>query len=199
MSKKKKKDDMVFKTEKTIAITAGSINDGFCNYSYEVKNGVGTGDTHNVKGKGLVDPAMDEAFRKLNVHLACIDDVFKHSGTEVKNIRKMENNELSALYEVSGFQIRGSEDNESIILIGTKQINSGGRIDLKSPRIPIDDNASYKWADDLRECAELARHEVEEYKNGKCTTPEPEEDPAQLSITNLEEVEEDEFENAKVK
>jgi hypothetical protein len=183
----KKKKEFVFKPkEKVEVITSAAVRDGFCNYSYKVTEGVGEGDTHAVKGSGIVMETLSDAFTGLNVHLACIDDVFKHNKIDIKNIGKMINNELTALYNVTGFAITGTEEQESVVLSGSKKITcSGGWIDLKTPRIPMDDLSSYRFCNELREAVEAARIEVESYKAGNCTPVDdtPKENPKQLKIT----------------
>jgi len=184
MAKKKANKD-----EETIVkefeITGASIKDDFCTYSFSIKSGVGIGDTHNVKGSGIVDPDMHEAFRGLNAHLAAIDDMFKHNGIEVENIDEMHNNPLTDLFSVTGFVIKGSEDNESIILKGNKYLSStGGRMELETPKIPLDNLSPYQWHNELKIASDKARYEVELYKGGKCTPVEHEEakDKNQLTI-----------------
>lgn len=210
MAKKKNKSTEIadqiidmLEQKKEFGIVNAVIKDDFCNYSFEIYEGVGLGDTHNVKGSGIVDQDMIIAFQVFNRHLAAIDDVFKHSETEVENIDLMENNELSALYSVNGFSIHGSSENESIVLSGNKYVNSsGGRIDLKTPRIPLDGLSSYRWWNELKTASDNARKEVELYKLGKCTPPEKEEkaNPKQLKITDDMDEQDNtiEFENAKL-
>lgn len=167
-------------------ITAAAIKDGFCNYSYEIIEGVGLGDSHAVKGSGLIEDDMLNAFSVFNVHLAVIDDVFKHSDIEFDNIDKMHGEELTGLYHVTGFKIKGSKDNESIILVGNKYVSqAGGRLELETPKIPLDNLSSYKWYNELKAAADKARLEVALYKEGKYTAIEviEEEDTKQTSIT----------------
>lgn len=155
-------------SDRDYIIMEASIKDGFCNYSFEIIKGIGTGDTHGVKGSGLVMDDMHNAFSKLNVHLAAIDDVFKHAGIEVENIHTMHTDDLTLLYHVTGFKIKGAKDDESIILIGNKYVGSaGGRIELATPKIPLDTSSSYKWAYELKDAVIKARSEVTLYKEGK--------------------------------
>lgn len=167
-------------------ITMAAIKDGFCNYSYEIIDGVGLGDSHAVKGSGLIEDDMRDAFAVFNVHLAVIDDVFKHSDIEFEDINKMHSEELTGLYHVTGFKIKGSKDNESIILVGNKYVSqAGGRLELETPKIPLDNLSSYKWYNELKIAADKARLEVALYKEGKYTAIEIEEetDLKQTSIT----------------
>ena len=169
---------------KKCTIKEASIKDDFCNYTFEITEGVGTGDTHSVKGRGIIMDDMKDAFRNFNVHLAAIDDVFKLSGIELENIDDYHNHELTSRYNVSGFKIKGNSENESIILIGSKYVGTaGGRIELQSPKIPLDNLSSYQWYNELKEASDMARNEVALYKDGKYHIQDKEEtDPAQLTI-----------------
>jgi hypothetical protein len=201
-STKKKTADLILEEEKTFLIKEGIIKDEFCNYKFEVISGVHIGDTHSVTGKGLIKDDMRSAFAELNVHLAVIDDIFKHSNIEIENIHSIKNHELAGLYEVSGFKIKGPAESESVILIGTKYVKeAGGRMELVSPKIVMDNLSSYHWAVDLRDAVDDARKEVELYKGGKCTPVEKEEsedNPKQLTIDDQQNSDDD-FEDAKVK
>jgi len=202
MSKKKKKETVFVIEEmvKPFVITSASIKEELCAYSYEIKTGVGVGFTHNVKGTEVIHEDMRCAFERLNVHLALIDDVFKHSAIEVEQIGPaMENHELTANYSVSGFKIKGNGKDESVILIGTKYVTAGGHIGLETPRVPLDNMSSYTWYNELKEAVDEARHEVELYQGGKFIPSEPKETNVQLSIGDMVTKHEDnEFENAAV-
>lgn len=202
----KNDSDLIVQNDKPFLIKEASIKDGFCNYSFEIIKGVGLGDTHGVKGSGLVMDDMHTAFSKFNVHLAAIDDVFKHSGIEVENIHTMHNHDLTFLYNVTGFKIKGSQEDESIVLIGSKYVGSaGGRIELETPKIPLDNSSSYKWAYELKEAATNARIEVSLYKEGKYQpVDEDVEEKPKLKQTKIKfdwainETEDEEFLNGKV-
>ena len=167
-------------------ITEAAIKDDFCTYKFEITSGIGLGDSHKVDGSGIIDDDMRTAFSKFNVHLAAIDDVFKHSGIEIDDIDKFHTEELTGLYHVTGFQIKGGKDNECIVLTGNKYVSTaGGRIELKSPKIPLDNLSSYKWYNELKAAADEARNEVRLYKEGKYTAVEIEEDVAEEKTGNL--------------
>lgn len=183
--------------EKQIEITGATIKDDFCNYSYEIRNGVGIGDTHKVTGTGIIDDDLREAFQKLNVHFACIDGVFKLKKIK-DNIDDLHTHELTQDYQVTGFTIKGNAESQSIILKGTKHIDcASDRGELTLPRIPLDNLSSYPWWNELKEAADVARLEVELYKDGKNTPVEQDEkgDPNQLTIGDG--ITDAEFENAK--
>lgn len=202
MRKKKvsKDEKKLLEATKSYSIKEASIKDDFCNYTFEITDGIGVGDTHNVKGSGRVEIDMNDAFAKLNVHLAVIDDVFKHSGIDIEDIDKYHNDELASLYNVSGIKIKGGRENESVILIGSKYISSaGGRIELASPKIPLDNLSSYKWYNELKAATDDVRREVELYKEGKYIPVEVEEegDSRQMTIGDAIGDNED-FENGKM-
>lgn len=177
MAKKKQTEES---PQRDYVITGAELKDGVCNYSYRIKEGTGIGDIHNVKGVGIHEEDLSKAFGKLNAHMAAIDDAFG----DIPSIKKMHNDEATAKYQVGGINIKGDE-NESVILKATKQIScSGERLEIKTPKIPIDNLSSYKWWQDLRDITELVREEVALYKEGKCTNPEPVEDENQLTIAD---------------
>lgn len=180
---------------KEYAITSAVIKDDFCNYSFDVLDGVGVGDTHNVKGRGIVLDDLKDAFAKFNVHLAAIDDVFKHSGVDVKNIDKMRSHEHTALYICSGFKIKGSEESKMLILMGSKFVSVGGYVSVETPQVLLDKFSSYIWWKELRDALDVALLEVEDYKEGKCVPVVKDDfiDPKQSTM-----MEDPNFDSAKV-
>ena len=60
--------EVVLKEEKPFIISSAKIKDDYCEYSYEIKKGIGYGDTHSVKGKGIINDDLRKAMNKLNVH-----------------------------------------------------------------------------------------------------------------------------------
>jgi hypothetical protein len=195
---KKTKDKVVPMLEqKPLVIMSAALNDGLCNYSYDIKMGVGAGNSHAVKGKGIVDDDLAHAFFPLNTHLAIIDDVFKHSDIEIDSINKFYTHELTAKYTVTGFKITGEEGSEQVILIGTKHVScSNAAISIQTPKIPMDDLSSYQFHQSLKNAIEKCREEVELYHGGKYTEVEPTVviDAAQMTISQTEE----EFTSGKV-
>lgn len=201
-------DDDVLKDERTFTITAGKIVDDFCHYSFEIISGVGIGEVHGVKGKvGIIKESMRKAFVVFHVHLAALDGAFRLSAIDVDDIDKFHKHELTGNYFVTGFEIKGADDNESIVLSGSKYVpDAGGRMELFTPRIPLDNLSSYKWWNELKAAADKARHEVARYKEGHCTIPEEddeEENPKQLKMQIDQPLEpqenkmtDEEFENA---
>ncbi len=204
MAKSKQKKETfeiaLLKEDKSFTIISAAIKDDFCNYSYEILSGTGAGDTHNVKGTGQITEDLKKAFQKFNVHSACLDDAFHNSGYEIESIDDLHNDELTSLYHVDSFKIKGNKENESIILSGTKHVHTGGgRVNVESTKVLLDNFSGYKWYNELKAAADDARREVELYKEGKYIQVEPEEvvNPNQGKIDFKVVV--DEFENAEVK
>jgi hypothetical protein len=179
-------------------IKEATLKDGYCNYVFEITKGTGFGDKHKVDGSGLIEDDLRYSFGRFNVHMAAIDDVFKHSDVEIDDINNFHGHEHAHLYNTTGFKISGGKDDESVILIGTKYVScAGGRIEIKTPKIPLDNNSSYPWFQQLREAVDRAREEVALYKEGKYTVEEDEdeENPVQMTIDqNIEPVDDGEGE-----
>lgn len=165
-------------------IKEAKIKEDLCQYAYEITSGVGIGDTHNVKGSALIENDLRDALSKLNVHMAFIDDAFKHKGIEVSDIDQEHNNDLTYLYYVTGFKMKGTEEAESVILLGSKSV-SLGRMEFESPKISLDNFSSYKWYNELKAAIELVREEVALYKEGKCISVEVEEEKTDLKQNKL--------------
>ncbi len=172
--------------EKPLSFLSASMTDGVLSpYSFEVKHGVGVGFVHKIQGKGLFKDSLANAFVKLNVHLAAIDDVFKHAEVEIPTINKMRTNELTFLYTVDSFKITTTGDEESVVLSGSKRVSSSGSwMSITTPKIPLDKMSSYEYAKELREVLDDVREEVELYHNGNFTEQEKEEkvDKRQMKI-----------------
>lgn len=179
-------EDLLNLNKRVFIINEAVVKDDICNYVYEVISGVGLGDKHNVTGTGIVDDSLQTAFGRFNVHLATIDEVFKHSGIDFEDIDTMHTHELTALFRVRSFKIKKSKGYESISLKGEKYVSSaGGWNSITSTEVALDKLSSYKWYDELKAVADQAREEVALYKEGKYTpvkAEEPKEDKNQKSL-----------------
>lgn len=212
-------DLLTAKPKRGYVIINALIKDDFCNYRYEITEGIPDG--HNVDGKGIIKDDMRNAFQRLNVHLAALDDAYRISGTDITNIDLHHTDEIAGFYHVTGFKIKGGKDNESISLIGTKYSKTcGGRLNISgTPFIPMDTLSSYKWYNELRVAADGAREEVALYKEGKSTpvekedeeetkkkrgrqltiaSPEAAADIPEYTVTTDDDFSDDEFESARV-
>lgn len=196
MAKSKKKNSetlvIVDADASMVEITAAAIKDGFCNYTYLVRQGIGVGNVHNVKGKGLATKDLVDAMSKLNVHMACVDGAFKHAGIEVMDTSAFHGHEITTDYTVSGIKMRGSEDEPAVTLMGRKRaVQVAGEIELKTPKIDMDSLSSYHHAASLSWAVDTVLREVLLYHEGKYTSvmePTSEEELNEGAI-NFEEAE----------
>ncbi len=192
--KKKQDEEVIEAVIKPYRITKGSIRDSFCDFTIETLDGLGIGNTSNVKGANMFMDSLQNSFTKLNKHFACIDDVFNHAEIEVDNIDSMSSHHLTGLYEVDGFTIKGSVENESIKLHGSKKLSCGGRSSFDTPPILLDALSGYKWYNELKEVSDLVRKEIEMYNEGNYIVEEDVVDPKQASI--FDQVEEEVFDKS---
>jgi hypothetical protein len=180
-------DELPVPQKRDYKIIGATIKDDLCNYQYEVTSGIGIGDQHGVKGKGgFIKDTLKSAFAALNVHMAFNDDIFKHSGIVVENIDQFHNHDHTFLFTTTGFKISGGEENENIVLIGTKYLSSNNRIPYETPKIPIYDSSSYQWYNELKAAADKVREEVALYSEGNyipIEIEEEQEDPSQLKMS----------------
>lgn len=207
----KRKDllDTLNATTRKYEITEAKIQDNFCHYVYQITSGIGIGDQHKVTGTGIIEDDLLKSFKKFNVHLAVIDGCFLHSKIEIDDIDKFHDHELTDLFTVTGFQMGGSIDKPSIKLTGNKYCSTaGGRMEIKTHKIVLDNISGYKWYNELLTAANDAQQEVALYKEGYYTAvaeeKDEDEDPAQASL-NFEKQGENgvdhdkEFEGGRVK
>lgn len=200
---KKKKIQEEIAPARSFSIIEATIKDEICNYIYEVTSGIGVGDQHNVKGSGIVKDSLLQAFSDLNVHAACVDEVFKHSKIEIGDINSMRTDELTSLFRVTGFKVKSTKGYETVRLLFMKYVSTGGGWEeIKGTEITLDNLSSYKWWNELKEAVDNAREEVSLYKEGNYTPVEVEEevdDTNQGSLfdkTTADEKAEEEFADA---
>ena len=163
-------------------IIGAKLNDGKVDFSYRMQKGIHQGEVTNTKGAGIFFDTLQESFSKFSVHLAVIDEAYKHKGVEIEDIDTMHTDELAMTYTVNQFKIIGEDESESIILIGSKYTPLGD-ISIQTPKIPLDGLSSYKWYNELKTASDLARYEVSQYKEGNFETPEKEEKPDAKQLT----------------
>ena len=177
--------DDEYEIDETISIMSANIKDGICNYSYTILEGIGLGDTHGVDGTNLCKDALLNAFAKFHVHMACIDDVYKHADIQFPDINKMHGDEYAMLYHCTGFMLSGTEENLTVILKGNKYVSIGGRIEFKTHKILLEEGTGYKWYKELKEAIEDARREVNLYRSGKYELAEQEDEKENEKQTKL--------------
>lgn len=66
----KKKQEEAPEEVKLFEITSASITDDLCNCSFEITDGIGLGDTHNVKGKGIIENKEEKSYLSLHKMLS---------------------------------------------------------------------------------------------------------------------------------
>jgi hypothetical protein len=192
-------EDLPDPEEKEFIITKASMNDLNLNYSFKVVLGLGCGDTHSVHGSGLMKDSLIHSFGRLRVHLAVIDDAFRNADIEMDDIDQHHTDEIIADYHIVGIEVKGAGEAEMVKIIGNKYSQSGGgRIETKTPWMPLDNVSSYQWYNELKAAVDTIRDEVSAYKNGNYDTVEaPDEKPNPLQLTIGAEIDANEFESAK--
>jgi hypothetical protein len=151
--------------EKEVHIKSARIVDGFCNYSYEHKAGVTAGDECKRDGASVIHDDLRNAFSRLAVHFAALDDAFIVRGHHVQEIDEWRDSEIvNEGYFATGFKLQGSGDNETIIITGGKNVKHGS-VEFPMPKIYF--NGTYQFIDDLRADIDDCIHEVYLYLHGK--------------------------------
>ena len=189
-------EEMELLPTRDFAILEASIKDGFCNYQYEVINGIGTGDRHGVKGAGIVKESLEKAMANLTVHMAVKDDVFKNANLDLE-FNHLQLHEFTQLYYVTGFKIK----NDAVIISGNKYLSGGDRMSIEVPKIFFDESSSYNFYYELGEAVKAVREEVALYREGNYVPVEDEKEFDGLDQIKMDfsKKDEDEFENAAVK
>lgn len=174
--------------KKDYEITGATIKDDFCNYTFKILVGQLEGETGSHNGPLIISDDLRNAFQRLRVHLAVIDDAFSVVGVE--DIDDERDNQISDRYDVTGFKIKGADENIQVSLIGSKYLSSvSGRMSCATPYILLDAGTDYKWYNELLEDLRTCQTEVAFYKEGKGMRPEePEEKPKvrQAKITDAD-------------
>jgi hypothetical protein len=160
--------------EKLYIITKAAFKGLFCNYSYEFATGDTKGDECDRKGSLIVHDDMKNAFKKLHAHLAVICE--EVDGSKIRDIETIEEYDedehkengiefkISKFY-VDSFTIKGTGENLSVILSGSKMLSTGDYVALTTPKRELE--GEYKFANELRVAIDDCVFEVEEYMKGK--------------------------------
>jgi hypothetical protein len=160
--------------EKMYIITKAAFNGAFCNYSYEIASGITKGDELNRKGSLIVHDDMRNAMKKLHAHLAVICE--EVDGAKIRDIETIEeydeeNHKDNGIeykisrFSVDSFTIKGTGENLSVVLSGSKRLSTDDYVALTSPKTELD--GDYKFVHELRAAIDDCVFEVEEYMNGK--------------------------------
>lgn len=152
----------------SIEIKSAKLKDKmFLEYSFEetVDNG---SNTVTKKSNLPIHEDLALAFKRVIPHFALLCEQRKDS-PEIKKLMNagvFHEDEITKDFEVTGFTIGGSGDNEGVTLIGKRFLSTGKVLNLNSPFTKWDDE-EYKYINDLSEHIETLRTEVFEYYNGK--------------------------------
>lgn len=168
-------EDLENLNERPYKIIEAKIKDGFCDFVYEIKRGVGTGQRHSVGDKkNIILDDLRDAFADLRVHLAFIDDAFTSLANA--NFNDLKNHEITHDYNVTSFKIKEKKGYQTIQLFGEKRVALGYE-SIDSVEVSLDNLGGYQWYNELNEAALKACKEVSLYAEGKCTPVKQEEDP----------------------
>ena len=151
-------------------IKKAQIKESLCLISYELLSDPIRGDIIKHKGVHYVHTDLEEAFKRLNVFLAHIDEAYKGFSTNKTTITELENKEQTEKYTVVGFSITGKEESRSVILTGVKEVEYG-YIKFDTPKIMIE-GGNYFYLEEISERINNAINEVIAYLGGK-KAPEP--------------------------
>lgn len=159
-----------------LRITSAMRNGGTCNYGYSQKYEGGYSDTINVKRDALIHADLVDAFDAFNPHLAVIcEEIGDNEIMEIETGQaktKVATNKLLS-FTVDAVKLRGSFEEGSIVLVGTKALSTGESVKLETPKIEWGDN--YAFLPELSVAAQDLVHEVSAYHNGKIA-PDPQGD-----------------------
>lgn len=168
--------DALNRNENELRITSATRSGGTCNYGYSQRYEGGYSDTINVKRDALIHADLVNAFNAFNPHLAVIceeigdNEIMEIETGECKT--KVSTNKLLS-FTVDAVKMRGSFEEGSIVLIGTKALSTGESVKLETPKIDWDDD--YEFIRELSVAAQDLVHEVSAYHNGKIA-PDPQGD-----------------------
>jgi hypothetical protein len=112
----------------------------------------------------LVHEDLKKAFAKLKLHLVAICDLRKIE--IIKAAYEFDQIDLEQFkdYEVTGFSIGGDDDNEGVVLIGSRKFDSGKVLNIVTPFTKyVDEKDEYGYANELSLDIASAVYEVEEY------------------------------------
>jgi hypothetical protein len=149
--------------EANIVVKSAIINDGHLKYVYMIPKSTGD-DKISRTGGGTVHPDLVNTFARFDVHLSALayqpDEMDVEDGTI---------NPCST----TGFKLKGADDDQSIIIIGTRQLPNGKTLQISTPEQKYaDDLYTYEGTPDMLDVITDSIHEVEQYLQGK-HAPEP--------------------------
>lgn len=181
VSKKKKLPEQFNEEKKPIEIKSALIkNVMFCSYSYEENLPFNVTRSQSCNNANIpIHPDMQQAWKKLNVHLALICEEVKPD--EIKDVDNIEeyNDKVHAvgsiehrlsLFSVRSWQVQDEYDKEGVVLVGSKRLTTNDLVKLETPKRKWTDN--YPFINELRVAIQDCQHEVEEYHLCRKRAPE---------------------------
>lgn len=111
----------------------------------------------------LVHDDLIAAFENLKVHMVKACDFKKSELISAETIEDFDINLLSD-YHIKGFSIGGEDENEGVVLIGSREFASGKVLNIITPFIRFADEVDpYEFASELADAVNAAVYEVEQY------------------------------------
>lgn len=168
-------------SEKLIEIKKAELQpDETCKIIYREKiEGEEVTNDITVKSSRPIHPDLKGTFKKLIPHLALITEQIENS-EKVEDVKDFISNEsgwdllaeeLHKQFDVSGITIKGTGENQGVIITGTKMLNNMAKqITIISPEIKWDDN--YDKMPELRIAVSDIEDECNLYMAGK-RKPDP--------------------------
>lgn len=171
----------------SIDITAAKLKGDFCDYSFKERTLNGSQQVEVKDCEVIIHDDLRDKFRQLIPHLAFICDQVKDTPQLEEAIEDMkatsygdeEGEHFLSNFNVTGFKISGSGDNQGVTLIGQRKLLSGKVLNLVTPFIRYEDE--YLYMNELRIAVSECQEEVAQYMQGK-KAPD-----AQLSLFDGEE------------
>lgn len=122
----------------------------------------------------VAHPDLMEALEKIIPHLVLLTEqahLDKQQMRLMHDVRLIRDHFKD--YKVTGFSLKGSEDNLSIVIIGQRTLSNGKTISLCTPNQKFnDENDHYDYASELFLHVDKVRAEAELYMSGKAA-PSP--------------------------
>lgn len=119
-----------------------------------------------MKCTGLVHDDLISRFDRLKIHMVKICDMRKSETITDETIDQFDISILND-YEVKGFSIGGEDEHEGVVIIGSREFESGKVLNLVSPFTKYNDEHSpYDFESDLYNDVQACVYEVELYLEG---------------------------------
>ena len=118
-------------------------------------------DNVTIEGKNLIHKDLRAAFNELIPHLAFLCEQKEADGKD--SIDELPE-EIFSTFEVTGYTVSGSDDNEGVVLVGKRFLKSKKVLNLIAPFTMFNnENEEYTYAFELEQAIEACSYEVEQY------------------------------------